>query len=146
MFKDKDRTKFFDYMLPVIPIVNFSNSGDRLKKMLVKSSTEINNDLIDDLSLFVDDMRLLYNIMNEFYVYSEKISDKLDKNKLLAILVYKNLFPKDFVELSENKGELYETISSKSKYIQESISEVDIKIKELKERVKLAEEIGRAHV
>ena len=67
MFQDKDRAKFFDYMLPVIPIVNFSNSGDRLKKMLEGSSTKIDNDLIDDLSLFIDDMRLLYNIMNEFH-------------------------------------------------------------------------------
>lgn len=32
MFLNKDRSKFFDYMLPVIPIVNFSNSGDKLKK------------------------------------------------------------------------------------------------------------------
>ena len=56
MFLNKDRSKFFDYMLPVIPIVNFSNSGDKLKKMLKGESIKIDNDLIDDLSLFVDDM------------------------------------------------------------------------------------------
>ena len=42
MFKDKDRAKFFDYMFPVIPIVNFSNSGDKLKTILGSSSTKIN--------------------------------------------------------------------------------------------------------
>lgn len=28
----KDRTKFFDFIIPVIPIINASNSGDLLKK------------------------------------------------------------------------------------------------------------------
>lgn len=140
MFHDKDRAKFFDYMLPVIPIVNFSNSGDKLKAMLANSSTKIDNDLIEDLSLFIDDMRLLYNIMNEFYVYSKKVSNQLDMNKLLAIIVYKNLFPKDFTELSENKGELFDNIQSKYLYIQEAVTENDSKIKDLKERIRVAEE------
>ncbi len=140
MFHDKDRAKFFDYMLPVIPIVNFSNSGDKLKVMLADSSTKIDDDLIEDISLFIDDMRLLYNIMNEFYVYSKKVSNQLDLNKLLAIIVYKNLFPKDFTELSENKGELFNNIQNKSLYIQEAITEIDSKRKDLKERIRIAEE------
>lgn len=135
MFLDKDRAKFFDFMLPVIPIVNFSNSGDRLKKMLEGSSTKIDNELIDDLSLFIDDMRLLYNVMNEFHVYAAKVSNQLDMNKLLAIIVYKNLFPKDFTDLSENKGELFTIINSKNKYIQESVSEIDKEIESIKERL-----------
>ena len=127
MFLDKDRAKFFDYMLPVIPIVNFSNSGDRLKKMLKGKSIKIDNDLIDDLSLFVDDMRLLYNIMNEFHIYATKVNQQLDMNKLLAIIVYKNLFPKDFTDLSENKGELFETINSKNKYIENAVGQINKK-------------------
>lgn len=136
MFQDKDRAKFFDFMLPVIPIVNFSNSGDRLKKMLKESSTKIDNELIDDLSLFIDDMRLLYNIMNEFHVYATKDSNQLDMNKLLAIIVYKNLFPKDFTDLSENKGELFNTINSKNRYIQEAVSKIEKEIKSIKERLR----------
>lgn len=140
MFLDKDRAKFFDYMLPVIPIVNFSNSGDKLKKMLEGESIKIDNDLIDDLSLFVDDMRLLYNIMNEFHVYATKINQQLDMNKLLAIIVYKNLFPKDFTDLSENRGELFETINNKNKYIEDAVSEINKQINLLKDRIKIAEE------
>lgn len=136
MFQDKDRAKFFDFMLPVIPIVNFSNSGDRLKKLLKESSTKIDNELIDDLSLFIDDMRLLYNIMNEFHVYATKDSNQLDMNKLLAIIVYKNLFPKDFTDLSENKGELFNTINSKNRYIQEAVSKIEKEIKSIKERLR----------
>ena len=140
MFLNKDRSKFFDYMLPVIPIVNFSNSGDKLKKMLKGESIKIDNDLIDDLSLFVDDMRLLYNIMNEFHVYATKINQQLDMNKLLAIIVYKNLFPKDFTDLSENRGELFETISSKNKYIENAVAEINKQIESIKERLRLSDE------
>lgn len=140
MFLDKDRAKFFDYMLPVIPIVNFSNSGDKLKKMLEGESIKIDNDLIDDLSLFVDDMRLLYNIMNEFHIYATKVNQQLDMNKLLAIIVYKNLFPKDFTDLSENKGELFETINSKNKYIENAINQINKQIESIKERLRLSDE------
>lgn len=140
MFLDKDRAKFFDYMLPVIPIVNFSNSGDRLKKMLKGESIKIDNDLIDDLSLFVDDMRLLYNIMNEFHIYATKVNQQLDINKLLAIIVYKNLFPKDFTDLSENKGELFETINSKNKYIENAVGQINKQIESIKERLRLSDE------
>lgn len=140
MFLNKDRSKFFDYMLPVIPIVNFSNSGDKLKKMLKGESVKIDNDLIDDLSLFVNDMRLLYNIMNEFHIYAAKINQQLDMNKLLAIIVYKNLFPKDFTDLSENRGELFETISNKNKYIENAVAEINKQIESIKERLRLSDE------
>lgn len=139
MFSDKDRAKFFDFMLPVIPIVNFSNSGDKLKTMMKGKSFKIDDDLIDDLSLFVDDMRLLYNIMNEFYVYATKVNKQLDMNKLLAIIVYKNLFPKDFTDLSENKGELFKTINSKYIYIEEVVFEIDKQLNTLKERIRTSE-------
>jgi hypothetical protein len=139
MFQDKDRAKFFDFMIPIIPIVNFSNSGDKLKNMLKNSSVKIDNGLIDDLSLFIDDMRLLYNIMNEFHVYATKVSKQLDMNKLLAIIVYKNLYPKDFTDLSKNKGELYNTMIGKSRYMKEVILSIDSKINTLKERLRNSE-------
>jgi hypothetical protein len=146
MFQDKDRAKFFDFMIPIIPIVNFSNSGDKLKNMLKNSSVKIDNGLIDDLSLFIDDMRLLYNIMNEFHVYATKVSKQLDMNKLLAIIVYKNLYPKDFTDLSKNKGELYNTMIGKSRYMKEVILSIDSKINTLKDKIRVAEEFSKLSI
>lgn len=37
IFKDADRTKFFDFIIPVIPVINSTNSGDILLKMLEKA-------------------------------------------------------------------------------------------------------------
>ena len=72
MFKDKDRTKFFDFIIPIIPVINSSNSNDILLKKLQVSNTNLSPDLIDDVSLFIDDMRLLNNIINEYKIYQKK--------------------------------------------------------------------------
>ena len=42
-------------------------------------------------------MRVLKNIVNEFIIYRMELAkQELDPNKLLAIITYKNLFPKRF--------------------------------------------------
>ena len=55
-----------------------------------------------------DDMRLLKNICNEFLIYYNQLDlTELDYNKMLAIITYKNLFPRDFSDLQLNKGFVY---------------------------------------
>ncbi|MFR0968328.1 MAG: hypothetical protein ACLSEV_03415 [Coprococcus sp.] len=34
MFNDQDRTKFFDFIIPIIPIINSTNSGEKLLEKL----------------------------------------------------------------------------------------------------------------
>ena len=68
MFKDKERTKFFDFMIPIIPVINSSNSSEKLLKIIKENHYKVSNDLISDISLFIDDMRLLFNIMNEYHI------------------------------------------------------------------------------
>ena len=34
IFTEKDRTKFFDFIIPVIPVVNSTNSGEELLERL----------------------------------------------------------------------------------------------------------------
>ncbi len=135
MFLDKDRTKFFDFMIPIIPVINSSNSNEKLLEIVKKNSYKISTELIDDISLFIDDMRLLYNIMNEYYIYSKNLDSKLDQEKLLSMVVYKNIYPNDFTRLSENKGNLYQTISNKSSYIKERISSIDKQIEDIKKQI-----------
>lgn len=136
MFLNKERTKFFDFIIPVIPVINNSNSKDKLKTLLADSKYEIADDLISDISIFIDDMRLLYNILNEFYLY-EQILNKSDLNAncLLAIISYKNLFPKDFVDLMQNKGILYSAINKKVEYINIRREEIDKQIKDVQDQI-----------
>jgi len=136
MFMNKERTKFFDFIIPVIPVINNSNSKDKLQTVLKSSSYTISEDLISDISIFIDDMRLLYNIVNEFYLYEEILGkSELSKDNLLAIITYKNLFPKDFVDLMKNEGVLYKAINKKSDYINKRRAEIDEQIKNVQNQI-----------
>jgi hypothetical protein len=142
MFKDKDRTKFFDFILPIIPYINPSNSLEKIK-VKFKNETTINQDFLSDIALYIDDMRLLVNIYNEYMIYKHKLtSDKLDKNKLLAMIIYKNLYPSDFAKLHFNDGVVYEFINNKSNLIQiqidkkqKLIGNIDAKIQNIKNEI-----------
>ena len=136
MFLNKERTKFFDFIIPVIPVINNSNSKDKLQTILNNSDYDISQDLISDISIFIDDMRLLYNILNEFYMYEQVLSKSdLNPNNLLAIITYKNLFPNDFVDLMQNKGILYSSINKKVEYINIRREEFDKQIKDVQAQI-----------
>ncbi len=134
MFLDKDRAKFFDFMIPIIPVIDYSNSGNKLLKIIQENNYKISNSLIDDLSMFIDDMRLLYNIMNEFYIYSNKLGQHF-QDQILAMIVYKNIFPNDFTKLSQNEGDLYNAIQKKQEFIKSTISEIENKISLKKKQI-----------
>ncbi len=124
LFISKERTKFFDFIIPVLPVITSSNSSDKLtttlKEMGIKSG--LADDFLFRISLYIDDMRLLNNICNEFYSYQlelthDKTGEKnvldLDLEKIFAMIVYKNIFPKDFSELQNNQGFLYSLFNEK---------------------------------
>ena len=136
MFADKDRTKFFDFIIPVIPHIYTSNSNEILQREIARIADKVSESLIDDISLFIDEMRLLHNIINEFQIYKQLLSDKLIQDKLLAMIVYKNICPDDFVKLSNYKGDLYDTINKKREYIKQQSNEIENKIAEHKEEIK----------
>ena len=110
IFVSKDRTKFFDYIIPVVPVVDSSNSYDQFISHLKRGGIfeKFNESFLQGLSLYIDDMRLLKNIYNEFVVYYNRLNiTELDCNKMLAIVAYKNLFPRDFADLQLNQGFVY---------------------------------------
>ena len=141
MFTDKERTKFFDFIIPVIPIINSSNSSEILLRKRNKFNLELTDAFIEDISFFIDDMRLLHNITNEFHLYSKKLEPKLIQDKLFGIITYKNIYPNDFMKLSKNEGDLYDIFSAKSDYIKEIVTNTDLKIEEYNKQITHLEEI-----
>ncbi len=141
MFVDsKDRTKFFDFIIPIIPVVNYSNSGEILRNDPYIAGQKIEPKLIDDISLFIDDLRLLHNIINEFIIYSQKTDANLpDKNGLFAIIAYKNLYPKDFTLLNHNEGLLYKIIDNKQAYVSKALELQEQKISEIQKKIDFIE-------
>ena len=124
MFKDKDRSKFFDFIIPIIPVINPTNAYDLIREKYINEGKdsqlhkEIEDIFLHQVSLFFDDMRLVTNIFNEFKLYSKKLNNpNLNKNKLLAIIIYKNYYPAEFANLHSNKGEIYEIFNIRKKNI-----------------------------
>ena len=111
-----EKTKFFDVIIPIIPIVNNTNSFDYLKsKLLDELEITDKNDFetfLYQISIFIDDLRVLKNIVNEFKIYKEihKNNIKIDCKQLLALTVYKTLNSNDFNDLVKSKGDLYTQI------------------------------------
>ena len=129
IFNTSDRSKFFDFIIPVIPVVDISNASEKLLEMLVRADlkSEIEEHFIRDLSFYINDMRLLTNIVNEYKVYSETI-DVLEgydnKSHQFAMVVYKNLFPEDFHALQSGSGYVYSIFDYKNKLLEQSKNEL----------------------
>lgn len=137
IFNDTSRAKFFDYITTVIPIINPSNSCNKLISSLkAHGITNISDDTCRDLGFYIDDMRMLKNIVNEFIQYREKLDEKLNPAKLLAMVIYKNYHPKDFALLHNQDGLVYKVISNKVKYHNSAVAEKDKKIAKIKDEIK----------
>lgn len=134
LFQDKNRTKFFDFIVPVIPVINPTNAGDVLHTLLHDAG--ISSYLISDISLYIDDMRLLKNICNEYHTYRAMLSPQLDPNQLFAMMVYKNLCPEDFAALHFRQGEVARIFGQKKGEWQQVIeNEIEIQIDEYKDEL-----------
>lgn len=139
IFKDEERTKFFDYISTVIPVINPSNSKAILKKALEERNV-LHNDITDDdlseMAFFIQDMRILKNIANEYAQYHNllcKDNKHLDRSKLLAMIVYKNYHPQDFAMLHRRQGKIYECLSKKPHFINLALKKIEKKKAELSE-------------
>jgi hypothetical protein len=140
IFDSKDRTKFFDFIIPIVPVIDGSNSYDQLIALFRQGGIlELFDDgFLKDLSLYIDDMRILKNIYNEFIIYRNQLDIiNLNYNRLLAIIAYKNIFPKDFSDLQIGQGFVHTLFESKNKFIEHEIKNIDIQIKEIEEKIQL---------
>ena len=139
----EERTKFFDYIVPVIPYVNASNSGDLFRRKITDlhiPEAEVSSSFITDISAFVNDMRVLTNVVNEFDLYRNLLDKKLKKGKLLAMILYKNLFPTDFSLLHQNKGVVYQTFFSAPKIRNEIREDDSDRLKEIDSEIQAISE------
>lgn len=145
---DKLRTKFFDLIIPIIPVINTSNSYEQIIKKLKKvEGLEISDEFDSDLrtySYYIDDMRLINNIHNEFIVYRDNLikENKIKKENqqnfsrtLFAFMVYKNKYPNDFSKLHFDKGVVSKIFQVKNRIIENKIIEKRKEIKKYEELI-----------
>lgn len=134
IFDSKDRTKFFDYIIPIVPVIDGSNSINKFLAVFKDAgiANQFTEAFLNDLSLYIDDMRILKNVCNEYIIYSEQLSEiEIKEDKLLAILVYKNLFPKDFNALQLRRGYVYNLFEQRKSLSESAIAALQEKIKRI---------------
>lgn len=145
MFVNTDRTKFFEFIIPVIPIINTSNSIDKVLEQGKRLSLDdrLDRQFLRDVSRYLNDLRLIQNIFNEYAIYVANLDtdgeNVLDANKLLAVLIYKNVYPKDFENLHRGKGNLAEILGRHDEFIANGEATHKAEISRLEEQIDLAE-------
>jgi len=157
VFSNTERTKFFDFILPVIPIVNSVSS---FKEMVDRNSSldeneKIDEDFLMDVSDFINDARLINNVFNEYYIYKKEIGMKgISCESLFSILLYKNYFGDDFEKLHHGFGFFKSVLESKDKLIdgikvsiKDEISEIENEVSMIEsEKIKSEKELVSIYV
>lgn len=138
------RAKFFDIIIPVVPFVSASNSYqialETLEDVLDANDPQMIN-LLELVADAVPDKRTWINIRNEFIVYKEQLLNPKRTNlglspvKMLAILMYKNCYLDDAIKLQNGRSRLDHIYKEIREIIQEDISTLDYKNKNLKYKI-----------
>ncbi|MBI0031440.1 hypothetical protein H3S75_09375 [Gilliamella sp. B14384G15] len=147
IFESKERTKFFDYILPIVPVIDNSNSLGKMNELFKSKNiySDFSISFLDTLSLYLDDIRLIKNICNEYIIYKKKLPHQASwfkKEKLLAIIVYKNIFPEDYslTRLGLGQGVVHRIIESlikqRNSIYQTQIEQLDKAIQSKKDIIK----------
>jgi hypothetical protein len=111
-FKDsEERAKFFEFIISVVPVVNTVTVANKVRERNKKlcheaASTE---DFIKGVSIYIPNMRVLNNAFNDYIIMRERVFSDAEKGRLkndnlFALSLFKNLFPRDYSELENDKG------------------------------------------
>lgn len=126
--EEKERTKFFDFLIPVIPVINSTNSGEVMRNLLGMGEErkddkeypehDVSQKFVTLVSPYIGDMRILISIVNEFWIYKKTIKESqdvsLNDENMLALMIYKNLCPQDFALLESEAGAVKEAFRYKA--------------------------------
>ena len=140
IFSSRDRVKFFDFIVPIIPKISRTNVSDYFlsddsnqesicgyEKILL---SRINKNVVNDLGYYIDDLRILNNIQNEFFIYCKayylpeqlknffeniEVPNEKEITEIFCLILYKNLYPEDFKKCHFGRGILYTLFDKEDK-------------------------------
>lgn len=147
MFNEEEKTKLFDIIIPVVPILNNENTCQHFLQNI--SAVEVAGKRITDyldmeyclrVIRNINDMRTLNDFLNEFFIYLEASMDKgwnlieNDINVIFSLILYKVFFEDDYTKLLNNKGILFDCINDINKKYEED-TEIDNLTKEINKKI-----------
>ena len=142
-FNAESKTKFFDFIIPVIPVVNASNSCEKLIENIRKARKKgiehnISREFARGIGWYISDMRMLLNVYNEFLAYKQALKVQADHGlsdeKMFAMMAFKSMCPREFADVQAEKGALKQAFVEKEIFISKKVKEIDSKIREMRVR------------
>lgn len=144
------RAKFFELIIPIIPYINSTNSDqilhDNLGFEIYKDGSlkspiyDISSRYLTLVSPYIADMRLLTNICNEFLIYKAILQGnqnlQLKDTQFFSLIIFKNLYPRDFAKLEEEKGIVKKAFEDKREFIVSAIQKFDEEIDQYQNEMK----------
>ncbi|MDF7630732.1 hypothetical protein PUG46_15835 [Erwiniaceae bacterium L1_55_4] len=103
------RTKFFDFIIPVVPVMDSRNAFSLLNGKM-KGAIPDGEECLRSTAAYVSDMRSLNNIINEFMVFSSVVDNQGSKINLYAMVFYKNRFSQDYALIDRKLSILYKIV------------------------------------
>lgn len=151
------RVKFFDMIISVVPFISKFNANEMLTKVfeseLEQAKSKKEGRRFSDLLLlaapYIADMRLMISIRNDYLVMVQEMgSPSFDKPSslgltctgILAIAIYKNLYPLEYEDLRIHKGKLNELYDLHQSGINRLLSQLSA-AKKLLQRYKESDEV-----
>ena len=137
-----NRTKFFDLIIPMVPFVSPTAAKGLISREFQDNG--IDRQLISLLSKYITDMRLIKNIHNEFLVFRSELLScgqgpdgqaVLDVNRVLAMVAYKNMYPRDFEKIRLGTSSLDDIYRFKLQILENTRNDVLGKIEERQNKI-----------
>lgn len=140
----EERAKFFDFILPIVPAINPNTAAEKLKDSLKKldSRMTLSPSFVNEIAVYISDMRTLTNTVNEYalmykhlFDQDNRLSERIVKENLFALCLYKNLYAADYARLQVRKGGLIACLIDMEALNNKIDAEIDIKIKADEQRL-----------
>lgn len=143
MFDSTERVKFFDYIITVIPVINSLNSYNKLKEYIQPQELldKLGGNELLNLCDYIQDMRLLLNIVNEFNQFVPLLDTSIMSERILfGLIVYKNYVPSDFSLMYNKEGVVATAIENVDKFRKDLIDDKKLVVEELEDEISKIED------
>ena len=143
MFDSTERVKFFDYIITVIPVINSLNSYNKLKEYIQPQELldKLGGNELLNLCDYIQDMRLLLNIVNEFNQFVPLLDPSVMSERILfGLIVYKNYVPSDFSLMYNKEGVVATAIENVDKFRKDLIDDKKLVVEELEDEISKIED------
>ncbi|WP_434335096.1 hypothetical protein V2P22_02865 [Mycoplasma capricolum subsp. capricolum] len=133
IFDSDSRTKFFDIIIPILPIRKSTNVIESILSPIKEDFKESEN-VLKWIINYIQNPRTLKNIVNEYQIIKEIIfqnKENMKCKKMLALIAIKNAVPKEFGLMQVNKGFIFSIFDKKEELKNATLDKLKTNLQQL---------------